>query len=299
MADEDKKNDKNQIEELYAWISTIPLSKPTKNLSRDLSDAVIIAEILKIYYPRYVDLHNYVPANSITMKKENWKILNRKVLSKIHMKLNKNIINQLANCHPGTAEYVLLELKKKVLKDFENLSFKENDFIEEATISNKSLPNVVDQLTLECIDRKTSIFYQIKEKSYFILKWFINWLCFWNYFQNIMFRLKNPFQSSLKEDAETQRTSEDINGEDGVPRHVCVQLRQKLQEIDDIIYTLNHKVAYLESTMKLKDMRISNLTSQILLHNEESKSQFTRVEMNDTSSKIRMQNIEEKVKIEK
>lgn len=47
------------------------------------------------------------------------------------MKLNKNIINQLANCHPGTAEYVLLELKKKVLKDFENLSFKENDFIEE------------------------------------------------------------------------------------------------------------------------------------------------------------------------
>lgn len=39
MADEDKKNDKNQIEELYAWISTIPLSKPTKNLSRDLSDA--------------------------------------------------------------------------------------------------------------------------------------------------------------------------------------------------------------------------------------------------------------------
>lgn len=67
-----------------------------------------------------------------------------------------------------------------------------------ATISNKSLPNVVDQLTLECIDRKTSIFYQIKEKSYFILKWFINWLCFWNYFQNIMFRLKNPFQSSCK-----------------------------------------------------------------------------------------------------
>lgn len=67
-----------------------------------------------------------------------------------------------------------------------------------ATISNKSLPNVVDQLTLECINRKTSIFYQIKEKSYFILKWFINWLCFWNYFQNIMFRLKNPFQSSCK-----------------------------------------------------------------------------------------------------
>ena len=39
MANEDKKDTKNQVEELYAWVSKIPLSKPTKNLSRDLSDA--------------------------------------------------------------------------------------------------------------------------------------------------------------------------------------------------------------------------------------------------------------------
>ena len=54
--EEDKKNDKNQIEELYAWISTIPLSKPTKNLSRDLSDAgtykntYIVFHILDIFF---------------------------------------------------------------------------------------------------------------------------------------------------------------------------------------------------------------------------------------------------------
>lgn len=39
MAEENKKDTKNQVEELYAWISKIPLSKSTKNLSRDLSDA--------------------------------------------------------------------------------------------------------------------------------------------------------------------------------------------------------------------------------------------------------------------
>lgn len=90
-----------------------------------------MAEILKIYYPRHVDLHNYVPANSITMKKENWQILNRKVLSKIDMKLTKNIINQLANCYPGAAENILLELRKKVLQEFEDLPRfdKENDSV--------------------------------------------------------------------------------------------------------------------------------------------------------------------------
>lgn len=39
MADEDKKITKNQLEELLAWITSIPLSKSMKNLSRDLSDA--------------------------------------------------------------------------------------------------------------------------------------------------------------------------------------------------------------------------------------------------------------------
>lgn len=77
----------------------------------------MMAEILKIYFPRYVDLHNYVPVNSLTTKKENWNTLNRKVLSKIDMKLTKDIIHQLANCHPGVAEHVLIELKNKLLKD--------------------------------------------------------------------------------------------------------------------------------------------------------------------------------------
>ncbi|OAD60212.1 Sperm flagellar protein 1 [Eufriesea mexicana] len=201
-------------------MSTIPLSKPTKNLSRDLSDAVIMAEILKIYYPRYVDLHNYVPANSITTKKENWQILNRKVLRKIDMKLTKDIINQLANCYPGAAENMLLELRKKVLQGSDDLlrNDKENDSIEDdkidvdnikTTISEKSISSTVDEVTLKTLD------------------------------------LENVTKASR-----TQTTSENINEDDPNVFHAFVELTRKLQELDNIISSLNHKIAYLENTIK-------------------------------------------------
>lgn len=79
-----------------------------------------MAEVLKIYYPRFVDLHNYIPASSLTSKKDNWNMLNRKVLCKIDMKLSKDAIHQLASSEPGAAERMLLELKNKVLKNFEH-----------------------------------------------------------------------------------------------------------------------------------------------------------------------------------
>ncbi|XP_012246208.1 uncharacterized protein LOC100741478 [Bombus impatiens] len=297
MAEENKKDTKNQVEELYAWISKIPLSKSTKNLSRDLSDAVIIAEILKMYYPRYVDLHNYVPANSLTTKIENWKVLNRKVLNKIDMKLTKNVINQLVNCHPGAAENMLLEIRKKIIKDGiepRNLQdLPQNDSIEEgnnikvmAKLSKKSMSSPTGHPILKALDCKRSIFTRAKEMFYFILEWLISWLYTWNYFQNIKFQLEN--QNSLKEDAEasrTQRTSENINEEDAVPRHVYAQLRRKIRKIDDIICTLNHKLAYLESTIKLKDLRISNLTSEIIDNTVESK-QFAKNQINDAQTSI-------------
>lgn len=39
----------------------------------------MVAEILKFYWPKLIDLHNYVPANSLSNKISNWETLNRKV----------------------------------------------------------------------------------------------------------------------------------------------------------------------------------------------------------------------------
>ncbi|XP_043276503.1 sperm flagellar protein 1-like [Venturia canescens] len=105
------------LEEIYTWVDQISFSRPRKNIARDFSDAVFMAELLKRYYPRHVDLHNYVPRNAVGKKIENWSTLDRKVLSKIGLRLNKDTILKLAYSEAGAIETVLAEVRKKVLKD--------------------------------------------------------------------------------------------------------------------------------------------------------------------------------------
>jgi len=76
-----------------------------------------MAELLKRYYPKNVDVHNYVAGNSVAKKIDNWSTLNRKVLSKMDMKLGKDVINQLANSQSGVIEKVLADLRAKIMKD--------------------------------------------------------------------------------------------------------------------------------------------------------------------------------------
>ncbi|XP_051164547.1 sperm flagellar protein 1-like isoform X1 [Leptopilina boulardi] len=107
----------DDFELIYSWLDGIPFSRPKKNTSRDFSDGVLMAELLKRYYPRLVDVYNYIPGNSIAKKIDNWCTLNRKVLSKIDMKLSKETIDRLANSQNGVIEKVLNDLRVKILKD--------------------------------------------------------------------------------------------------------------------------------------------------------------------------------------
>nr|XP_034181223.1 uncharacterized protein LOC117604830 [Osmia lignaria] len=312
MADE---NGRKLDEELYAWISTIPFSKPTKNLNRDFSDAVMMAEILKVYYPRYVDLHNYVPVSSINTKKENWSLLNRKVLSKIDMKLTKDTINQLANCQPGAIENVLVELRNKVPKNSDyqnssNISGDDKNFVEEGKkeevsekviASDKLTVYSADQLTLNTEPSK-SIFARVRENFLIVLQWFVSWFFVWNYIPSIKFESLMYSENPPKKDVESPRAekiSANDEEEESISRQVCAQLRQELREKNDVISTLNHKLAYLESAMKLQDLRISNLTSQILQNAVESE-QLGKMQTSDlqTKSRLRSPIIREKIKIE-
>ncbi|XP_029041032.1 uncharacterized protein LOC114875194 [Osmia bicornis bicornis] len=312
MADE---NGRKLDEELYAWISTIPFSKPTKNLNRDFSDAVMMAEILKVYYPRCVDLHNYVPVSSINTKKENWSLLNRKVLSKIDMKLTKDMINQLANCQPGAIENVLVELRNKVSKNSDyqnssNISGDYKDFVEEGKkeevsekviASDKLTVYSADQLTLNTEPSK-SILARVRENFLIVLQWFVSWFFVWNYIPSIKFQSLTYSENPPKKDVESPRTekiSANDEEEESISRQVCAQLRQELREKNDVISTLNHKLAYLESAMKLQDLRISNLTSQILQNAVESE-QLGKMQTSDlqTKSRLRSPIIREKIKIE-
>ena len=97
----------NKLMYIYEWVDSIPLSRQKKNISRDFNDAVLFAEMIKYHYPRLVDLHNYPSASSTKAKIINWETLNKKVLSKLGLKIGKNEIDDLVRSKPNAIENLL------------------------------------------------------------------------------------------------------------------------------------------------------------------------------------------------
>ncbi|XP_036605647.1 sperm flagellar protein 1 [Trichosurus vulpecula] len=106
--------DEEVLHQLYLWVDNIPLSRPKRNLSRDFSDGVLAAEVVKFYFPKMVEMHNYVPANSVQQKISNWLHLNRKVLHKLNFSIPEDVIQKIAQCSPGVVELVLIPLRQRL-----------------------------------------------------------------------------------------------------------------------------------------------------------------------------------------
>ncbi|KAK7493242.1 hypothetical protein BaRGS_00015579 [Batillaria attramentaria] len=111
--------DDMEIENLYQWIDRIPLTRPKKNLAKDFSDGVLVAEMIKHYFPRMVELHNYTPAHSSKQKMENWYLLNRRVLRRLDLDLSDDVIRSLANAKTKVIERVLMMLRSQLDKAIE------------------------------------------------------------------------------------------------------------------------------------------------------------------------------------
>jgi len=107
--------DEDSIQQLYAWIDEIALSRPKRNITRDFSDGVLAAEIIAHFLPGMVELHNYTPANNSQQKRTNWETLNRKVFKKLDFNVPANIVNGIIMCKPGVIEIVLHNLRVKIL----------------------------------------------------------------------------------------------------------------------------------------------------------------------------------------
>ncbi|XP_037660827.1 sperm flagellar protein 1-like isoform X2 [Choloepus didactylus] len=99
---------------LYAWLDALPLSRPKRHLARDFSDGVMLAEIVKHFCPRLVDLHNYVPSSNTDQKLANWSTLNRKVLHKLRLGVSEVDIRRVVSNTPGAVEPILCALREKV-----------------------------------------------------------------------------------------------------------------------------------------------------------------------------------------
>ncbi|XP_075787207.1 sperm flagellar protein 1 isoform X2 [Pelodiscus sinensis] len=99
---------------LYRWLDALPLSRPRRSIARDFSDGVLAAEVVKFYFPKMVEMHNYVPANSTQQKLSNWSHLNRKVLSKLNFSIPADVIRKIVQCTPGAVELVLIPLRQRI-----------------------------------------------------------------------------------------------------------------------------------------------------------------------------------------
>lgn len=102
------------LHELYVWVDSIPISKPKKNISRDFSDGCNVAEILYHFFPKIIELHNYVPAMSKSKKRENWQLLNNKVLKKLYFEVPPEEVEEIISAVPGAIERFLRALKIKI-----------------------------------------------------------------------------------------------------------------------------------------------------------------------------------------
>ena len=138
---------------IYEWVDSIELSRPKKNIARDFSDGVLLAEIIKSYLPHLVDLHNYPSCSNSKHKESNWNVLNNKVLKKMHIKLTKDEIDSIIKAKPLAIEkllqrvYVVLQNKVNMNTNKEQNNFgieRNNNEILKKTLEEKD--NVIKQL---------------------------------------------------------------------------------------------------------------------------------------------------------
>ena len=106
--------DETILQDLYSWIDQIPLSRPKKRIERDFSDGVMVAELVKYYFPNWVELHNYAPANNTQQKMINWGLLNRKVFSRFGLNVPEHIMRGISLGKTGLVETFLYNLRVKI-----------------------------------------------------------------------------------------------------------------------------------------------------------------------------------------
>lgn len=153
--------EENELMYIYEWVDSIELSRPKKNIARDFSDAVLLAEIIKSYLPRLVDLHNYPSCSNTKHKESNWNVLNNKVLKKLGIKLSKKEISDIIKCEHLAIEHLLqrvygvLQSKITQNKDKEHLNILKNNndklrkTLEEKDNVIKQLQDIIEVLQLK------------------------------------------------------------------------------------------------------------------------------------------------------
>ncbi|VDM23797.1 unnamed protein product [Hydatigera taeniaeformis] len=251
--------DQKVLRDLYAWVDSIPLSRPKRNINRDFSDGVLVAEVIRHFFPKYVDIHNFQGCSKIDGKRNNWQLLNWKVFSKFSFKLTDDVVESLVNAQPGTIEKLLLLLRSKFREHESGLDSNDN-----------GLPNPPSRVVLPSLITPASNLQRLRripsvrndtstnEKSLpvFVKKG-----------SQVLMPSNKAFSISKSLNRLSWRQPNATNG----PRDIAAQdmlqvYEQKVQEcleLQETVDILNAKLRRMQHLLQLKDMRINELQSRL------------------------------------
>ncbi|XP_071168243.1 sperm flagellar protein 1-like isoform X2 [Mytilus edulis] len=265
-----------EVENLYHWIDRIPLSRPKKNVVKDFSDGVLVAEIVAHYLPKWVELHNYTPAAATKQKMENWYLLNRRVLRKLDLDLSDDVIRALANTtnpKPRVIEKVLMLLRMQLDKMMEkqgrsrreiDLAMSiDKDYIKDS----KALVPVTSKSTGRHSPEKLSsprkyqrgeIPHSHPDRSLFTASF--------NDFDGAYPRPKNPYYWTYLGDGKQPMYEPKlfiVPSSENVSRSLLEEKEMESLAKTETIKILNSKIKRLEQLLHLKEIRIEDLQSQL------------------------------------
>ena len=123
-----QKKTADPFSEIYQWVDQVQLTRPKKSIARDFCDAVLVAEVIKHFQPKLIDIHNYPPACNLKQKFTNWTTLNKKVLIRLQIVLAPEQIEDLVNAKPLKIEKFLSMLRPK-LESFKHESIGSHQLI--------------------------------------------------------------------------------------------------------------------------------------------------------------------------
>ncbi|XP_048461084.1 sperm flagellar protein 1-like isoform X2 [Rhincodon typus] len=229
--------DEESLQDLYSWVDTFHLSRAKRNVARDFSDGVLIAEVVKFHFPKLVEMHNYTPANSTQQKLNNWAHLNRKVFNRLNFYIPDDVVRKVAQCSPGVVELVLNTLRLKIVEKLQQKKNKVASSPQDLTYYNTAMEQDSGQ-------------FQTSPRS----KDYATWDHHYNQLQ-----ADHPVSSPTKAQpgcAQKSQLSPEI-------RILMEEKEQALLAFQETVQILQVKVRRLEHLLYLKNVRIDDLTRRV------------------------------------
>ncbi|XP_077469676.1 sperm flagellar protein 1 [Stigmatopora argus] len=243
--------DEDELQDLYAWIDKIRLSRPKRNIANDFSDGVMVAEVVKHFCPKIIDLHNYTPASSTQQKLSNWNLLNRKVFSKLNFHVPEKSVKKIVLRSAGVIESVLSDLREKIEL---RLDHKAHILSNLEFYDSKNPERTVTELTQS-------------EARYLS--------------QMVHEEVKRDEKLKLETCSKIQHTAQFYSNLDPAVRQILKEKEHGAMALQETVEILQMKVNKLERLIQLKDMRIDDLR-----HNLETCTCLRGKNMDDKPSSV-------------